>query len=471
MSDSFSLEIQKNLLAIISAWRNTLTPLKVPGQRDLPETDGLAFAILLESGEEADFQPNLLDLRKQLLALPYGQESVKARLEDLLNLAPRLKAACLNPWGLAKALDLLLFNSYEHVLVPGASSFSEEQLLSYLTQHLFETKYTRMALLHLYNLKIDGTAIEIPLLQARILVLTESDLPLVTGEPTVISTLHYEHGGNCFLVFEDEDFQEPSGWLSQKWDQTWAFISVLKYLKYGIIDLDYAGVFYQPNWLNNVRRYGIDIMGRPRWDAQPPVPYYLSNDLLPKLKTYLTATKALAEKLSDLSSDLRRSIALAGEHYEFHQTRMKLDDQLIELVIALEALFSPGRDGELTFRISQAVAILLGRDPVQRTEIFQFIRRMYRERSAFVHGGKNPIQVGAVKPEDVARLGDHVRQSILRFATLYVRGENTRNNILDEISLCALDPEKGESLRKRSDTDLLNEQSFTEKDSGHVTTT
>jgi hypothetical protein len=269
--------------------------------------------------------------------------------------------------------------------------------------------------------------------------------------------LHYPHAGNCFLVFEDSDYNDTWEWLSKKWDEAWGFISILKYLKYGIVDIDYAARFFKPTWVNKVRRYGVDIMGRPRWDQQHH-PYQLSDDMLPKLGVYMKAAKALEDRLSDFSSDLRRSIAFAGDRYEYHHTRMKLEDQLIELVIALEALFSPSHEGELRFRISQGAAVLLGKGPGERGEIFQFIKKMYDERSAFVHGGKNPIQEGAVKSEDITRLGDHVREAILRFGTLYVQGENSCKSILEEILMGTLDSGRAEALRRRSDTELYLQQ-------------
>jgi hypothetical protein len=133
---------------------------------------------------------------------------------------------------------------------------------------------------------------------------------------------------------------------------------------------------------------------------------------------------------------------------------MKLEDQLIELVIALEALFSPSHEGELRYRIS----FLLGRDPKERAEIFQFVKRMYDERSAFVHGGKNPIQAGSVKPEDIVKLGNLVRQSILRFGTLYVQGESDRERVLNEILISTLDSNRAKAVRERSDVDRFLEK-------------
>jgi hypothetical protein len=196
---------------------------------------------------------------------------------------------------------------------------------------------------------LDQPVIELPNLNARILRLSETEVPLVTGEITFTSTLHPSHIGNSFLAFEDNDYENDHTWMSQKWDEAWRFVQVLKYVKYGIIDLDYGGIFFLPTWVNEIRRYGVYIWGRPRSDAQTK-PFQLGDNDLTKLEVYLKAVKSLEKELSDSSSELRRSIALAGDYYESHHTRAKREDQLIDLAIALEALFSPSHEGELKYR-------------------------------------------------------------------------------------------------------------------------
>jgi len=316
-----------------------------------------------------------------------------------------------------------------------------------------------MALIHLYNLKTDDPEIRLSDINARILNLTESDVPLVTGESTFTSKLHYAHTGNCFLVFESNEIEEGEEWLSDKWEKASGFVDLLKYLKNTVVDVDYAGRFYKPTWANKIRKYGIDIMGRPRWRQQPE-PYYLSNQMLPKLQSYMTAAKALEPIFSDLSSDLRRSIRLAGLRYEIHHTKDSLVEQLLDLTIALEALFSPSDRMELRFKISQGVALLLGEDAAERKEIFDFARRMYDERSGFVHGGKDPVETGKVTAVDIQHLGDLVRRAILRFGTMFARGDRSRDNIHQEILLAAFDSGKAYELRERSDIEIfLSERS------------
>lgn len=64
-------------------------------------------------------------------------------------------------------------------------------------------------------------------------------------------------------------------------------------------------------------------------------------------------------------------------------------DGLIDIVIAWENLFG-SREGELSFRISSAMACLLEREAEKRVDRQRQINKLYRVRSAVVHGDAEP---------------------------------------------------------------------------------
>jgi len=178
--------------------------------------------------------------------------------------------------------------------------------------------------------------------------------------------------------------------------------------------------------------------------------------MLPKLRSYIETAKALHPLLSDFSSDLRRSIRLAGLRYETHHTKDSLVEQLLDLTIALEALFSPSDQTELSFRISQGVALVLGKSAAERKNIFEFAKKMYSERSGFVHGGKDPVETNTITVGDIQHLGDLVRRAILSFGTMFARGERSRANLHKEILLAAFDSVRADELRMRSDIEIFS---------------
>jgi hypothetical protein len=64
-------------------------------------------------------------------------------------------------------------------------------------------------------------------------------------------------------------------------------------------------------------------------------------------------------------------------------------DGFVDAVIAWENLFG-STEGELTFRISAAMASLLESTPERRIERQKQLKKLYGERSRIVHGGSEP---------------------------------------------------------------------------------
>ena len=73
--------------------------------------------------------------------------------------------------------------------------------------------------------------------------------------------------------------------------------------------------------------------------------------------------------------------------------RLGLEDTLIDLVIAAEALFltdaGKAEDrGELTYRLALRAAVFINDPPPRRGQVLRFFRGAYRARSAVVHGSQ-----------------------------------------------------------------------------------
>ena len=127
----------------------------------------------------------------------------------------------------------------------------------------------------------------------------------------------------------------------------------------------------------------------------------------------------------------------AGDHYESSHQHKELTRKLGDLVIALEALFSPSDQGELSFRIALSIAHLLAKDDLERERIFQFTKKMYACRSKLFHGAYDVNAVYEdrfICDEEIEQLSSIVRESILRFIILLLKGENKREEILKKIS-------------------------------------
>ncbi|HVB33592.1 MAG TPA: hypothetical protein VNJ52_04340 [Patescibacteria group bacterium] len=236
----------------------------------------------------------------------------------------------------------------------------------------------------------------------------------------------------------------------------------MQYFKDGVVHIDYAAPHFLPEWVNQIRKWGVFFIGNPRrFPYEGGRRFYTLNaderDTVTRWWALYQHPKFL-DRINDLRSSLRQSSYRAGDYFEFSHTQDKPADRLISLAIALESLLSPNDKSEFTFRIAQSVSQLVGTTPEERANIFREIKKFYSRRSQLVHGqyDVDPYLEGKfVTHEECERWASPIRLAILRFFVLYLRGRDHREEILNRLSLAALDAETGERLRNESDLDSL----------------
>lgn len=89
----------------------------------------------------------------------------------------------------------------------------------------------------------------------------------------------------------------------------------------------------------------------------------------------------------------RGFIGLAMRRLGYAHERHRVEDKIIDLLIAAEALFlSDAGDetyrGELQYRLAQRAGFLLGDDAAGRLKVYRHMKEAYRLRSKVVHGGE-----------------------------------------------------------------------------------
>lgn len=167
------------------------------------------------------------------------------------------------------------------------------------------------------------------------------------------------------------------------------------------------------------------------------------------------------ERLENQQTKLRQFLLRAGEFYQESIVQKDAVTRLINLAIALEALFSPSDTGELSYKICLYASLLISQDSNERTDNFKFLKEMYKRRSKLFHGTYDVVkyqQGDFVTDEEAQRLASIIRASILRFLVLYLKGENSRDNILDKLSDGVLGSQIVEKLRLESDPQTFIEQ-------------
>lgn len=125
-------------------------------------------------------------------------------------------------------------------------------------------------------------------------------------------------------------------------------------------------------------------------------------------------------------------IELAIKRFNLAHVRKELEDKLIDLMIAFEALYLFKTSQELGFKLSTRAAFILGRDKdkAEKEKIYNFLKKAYNTRSGIVHGNEHldktitlPDGKEISAADFISQLEEYLRQSILHFMNLSVKYE------------------------------------------------
>lgn len=164
--------------------------------------------------------------------------------------------------------------------------------------------------------------------------------------------------------------------------------------------------------------------------------YNLSKDEVEGLVKFWEAYK-------DVNFEKNRFIELAIRRFNLSHIRKDLEDKLIDMMIAFEALYLTD-NAELSYKLATRAAFILGIDKKksEQKEIYLFFKKAYAIRSEIVHGSKHLDQKKIKLPngkeisvqEFILQLEDYLRQSILHFISLPMElSVKERTKYLDQI--------------------------------------
>lgn len=92
-----------------------------------------------------------------------------------------------------------------------------------------------------------------------------------------------------------------------------------------------------------------------------------------------------------------------------------MEESVVDFIIVLDALFGGGSVGETTHRVSTRTARLLASKPADRLNYFRAIQRLYRTRSALVHGGTEELRENKQLADALESLGERVDRDKAQF--------------------------------------------------------
>jgi hypothetical protein len=389
-------------------------------------------------------------------------------IKRILATDAHLRACCRTALNLAFYLDRSIITLAVQRRRQGGSNEEIDSIYSQfeaITYH--QGQYSRTAYTHIFNLRIESEQIELGA-GKTLRQIHESVIPLLLGEPpTSRSFLHPSETGNVFLseTQAGDSIVSDDEWLGAIRFSAHEVVTVLQYLKDGVVNVGFSVLDFNPPWVNELRKFGLVFIGDPRrfpYKGGTDL-YHLDAEGLHRLNRWRATLNLDQIKARMSASDLqmRLTIERAGTYYEGSHDRTQPDERLISLSIALESLFSPTDQGELSFRICQSASLLLGSDSAERLTIFNSLREMYKLRSKLIHGNydvKRYKSATFVYEHQLRQWANIIRRGILSFIILFLRGVDNKSDLHARLEKASFDESEGGALRKESDVETFLEE-------------
>jgi Apea-like HEPN len=123
----------------------------------------------------------------------------------------------------------------------------------------------------------------------------------------------------------------------------------------------------------------------------------------------------------------KRFLVTAMRRFAFGGERPRPEDRILDLMIAAEALFTPGTQTEVSHKVALQASAFLDRQDATAADVFRTMKQGYSARSAMAHGGEPDIGRLAGGEEGtldrlVAVLSDYMRDALKRMVTRAVGG-------------------------------------------------
>lgn len=145
-------------------------------------------------------------------------------------------------------------------------------------------------------------------------------------------------------------------------------------------------------------------------------------------------------------------LTIALRRFNLGIEEFDVEDKMIDFMISFEAMFLQN-EGELKFKLSNRVAVLLGKTSGEREIIREIINQSYQWRSDIVHGNpKHPLKIqgNIISEVDLAvKVEDILRKSLLGFICLTEKNL-IRENILRQLDNSLLNMKVMNDLHKKA---------------------
>lgn len=392
-------------------------------------------------------------------------EKICQKLLQILESDTHLKKCCNGIRNFAYILDEYFLKQIYQFKSLGLSPNKAQIDILYeeLISVIYEDSYSRNVYFHLYNFESEDKEHKYEDIQIK--QLDDIFIPKLLGEETPISKFHFSETGNYFIKYSDEDSGDDDiKWVNEKYEKAQQVLTLLRLLQDEIIDIDYYSVYFTPHFVNKIRLPNIPYFG----DINKTIrsnKYIFSNEEKATLINYHNMQKKYSKRILGASKNsLGKVLQLAQRHFANYHSKQLKDEQFIDLIIAIDALYSPEDKIELSHRIRQNAAIFIGEDNT-RKDIYEFMGKIVKKRGKLVHGAydiNKLVSETFIADLELNKLASIVRKSILGFTTIYLRGENSREKVHNRIQESVFNSKEAKKLKKYSDPELFITETFRE---------
>jgi hypothetical protein len=475
LNENRYLELKTKLDAFANALRAVIAKVPAYDMRDRHLFVYLVRPWLLPSSVDESVRQAAEPAKAVAAKAGFPAEEIAAEIRLIFENDKHLRECCGEPLALASILDDSYIHMATELLLKGVPEKLPELFATFDTLIYGQGPYTRITYSHIFNFASKLEEIDLGPLKIR--KLSSQDIALVLGGPsmpTQYTFLQPPQVGTCFIVQEEEgSVDDLFDWLWNSYAQATNLFRVVQYHKSGLAYVDYSTLHFKPEWVNNLRKFGLFYVGNPRRlpYLNGDKPFELSKDDYQPIRRNLNAylSPEILKLMADETVPFRQGSLRAGDYYEASLAEERPAARLIALAVALESLFSPDDKQEISFKIALTASNLLGDGAESRSQVFRDLRDLYARRSKIVHGSYDVQKVYAgsfVTHDDVDRWSGYVREGVVRFLTLYFRGKHTKKDLesfREELLMCALDNSRAEGLRKMSDLDVYLDEKFSQQ--------
>lgn len=150
------------------------------------------------------------------------------------------------------------------------------------------------------------------------------------------------------------------------------------------------------------------------FDAKPPEPNLYSLGGYAMDDESFVGFSKFFDRFWHVVNRKREPIYHAVLRFSSSYEKSTLADRLIDLMIALEALFNESADS-IAYKVSLRCSSLIGASDREKWDYFKKLRRLYMDRNAIVHGDKKGIEKDKTRVDSLEEI---VRKAIIKFLEL-----------------------------------------------------